>query len=442
MSSSLLEQLYSSHDQTTLLEQLLAPAYHVLDNYTRAGRDCPEISDRDFIALGVRRTVSQCRSGRDFIQQERELSDSPLRRASFFDALHSSRRLELSREVSWQLNLHGRQHLQDADRDLLAAFPELKDLEIWAGDGHKVQHACHALRDSKGRHVAPNTLYLLCLHTGLMLNLAPVQGDGQYRHEINVFRRTAPSFLKRLFGSKNKTKKNKPLLFVLDPGFQDNEFWQTLAEAQQCGANLIIRAKANMVPKPSTIRSFDEGDPVNTGVDADLEVRFGSGGPMRLVRYTDPETHETYHFITTDFELRPGVIAWLYLLRWRIEKLFDTSKNKLEETKAWAGGEVAREQQAHFLAMTHNLLVLFRDFMDQVHGAKEEKLGDKRRAYLQRRQAQAEEKGRRIHPLHWQMPMIVQLSVQFIRSLRNLIARNVSLRDALPRIRTMLVAYL
>lgn len=439
MSSFLLDSLYSSVSDPTVQEQFLQPVYYILENYTRAGRDCPEISDRDFIGLGVRRTLSQCRSGRDFIQQERELFDMALCRASFFDGLHSRRRLELTRQLSWELTCHGRRSLHDAERDLLAVFPELKDVEIWAGDGHKIQHACHALRDSKGRHVAPNTLYLLCLHSGLLHNLAPVQGDGKYRHEINVFRQAAPQFLKRLFASK---KKKKPLLFIVDPGFQDNEFWQTLAEVEQCQGRLIIRAKANMTPQKSSLRHFDENDPVNAGVDADLDVRFSTGGPMRMVRYTDPETHETYHFLTTDFDLRPGVIAWLYLLRWRIEKLFDTSKNKLEETKAWANGEVAREQQAHFLAITHNLLVLFRDFLDQLHGVKDDKLESNRRAYLQRRQTQARKNGRQLHPLHWKMPMIVQLSVQYIRSLRNLIARSASLREALPQIRAMLVAYL
>ena len=50
---------------------------------------------------------------------------------------------------------------------------------MWAVDGHKIKHACHAVRDSKGRQVAPNTLYMLCLHSGLFFNLAPVQGDGR-----------------------------------------------------------------------------------------------------------------------------------------------------------------------------------------------------------------------------------------------------------------------
>ena len=104
---------------------------------------------------------------------------------------------------------------------------------------------------------------------------------------------------------------------------------------------------------------------------------------MRLIQYADPETGICYQFLITDMELRPGVIAWLYLLRWRIEKVFDTSKNKLEETKAWATGEVARLIQGHFLALTHNLLVLFRGFLESDFGIREEKLEDKRSQHLE-----------------------------------------------------------
>ena len=53
------------------------------------------------------------------------------------------------------------------------------------------------------------------------------------------------------------------------------------------------------------------------------------------------------------------MIAFAYLLRWRIEKVYDTTKNKLGQTKAWANGPVAQAMQSHFVALTHNLLVLF-----------------------------------------------------------------------------------
>lgn len=81
---------------------------------------------------------------------------------------------------------------------------------------------------------------------------------------------------------------------------------------------------------------------------------------VRIVRYMDPETGAEYEFQTSVDDLEPGVIALLYLTRWRIEKVFETTKNKLEETRSCAVGETAQEIRAHVLALTHNLLVLLR----------------------------------------------------------------------------------
>ena len=146
-----------------LLDELLAPAHHVMENYTRSGRACPGISDRDFVRLGFQRTLGQARSGRDFLQQQQECFDTDIARGSFFDSLHSPRRLRFLDEVAWQLYVRGRRSRQTQEEDLLGAFPQLAGRAVWAVDGHKIEHACHALRDAKERHVAPNTLYLLCL---------------------------------------------------------------------------------------------------------------------------------------------------------------------------------------------------------------------------------------------------------------------------------------
>ena len=205
---------------------------------------------------------------------------------------------------------------------------------------------------------------------------------------------------------------------------------------------MITRAKDDLSPKHFQKRSFDPTDRVNVGIQTDSLITFAGGQQMRLIQYADPETGECYQFLTTDLELRPGVIAWLYLLRWRIEKVFDTSKNKLEETKAWATGEVARKVQGHFLALTHNLLVLFRGFLESDFGIREEKLEDKRHKQLEQREKMAKAQGRALHPLHRKMPPIVQLSLQFIRTLRNQILAKVSFYKALPQIQAMLVAYL
>jgi hypothetical protein len=208
-----------------------------------------------------------------------------------------------------------------------------------------------------------------------LFNLAAVQGDGRYRHEMPVFRNALPALLRKEFSPR---KGRRPPLCILDPAFIDHNFWDQQLQLRQVGALMITRAKDDVAPKHFQERSFDASDPINRGIDTDSLITFAGGQQMRLIQYADPETGDCYQFLTTDLELRPGVIAWLYLLRWRIDKVFDTSKNKLEETKAWATGEVALKVQGHFLALTHNLLVLFRGFLESDFGIKEGKLEDKR----------------------------------------------------------------
>lgn len=426
----------------TLQDQFLGPVFRIAEDFTRTGRECSGISDPDFIRFGVTRVLSQVQSGRDFIQHTNELFGDELARATFFKSLHSSRRSEFIEEVSWGVYCHGRGQMLYNGADLLGAFPELRDRAVWAGDGHKIEHACHALKDAKGRFVPPNTIYLLCLHSSMLFSLGAIQGDGHYQHEMKAFRRAIPDFLRKEFGGDGRSRRHRHPLFVLDPGFINNHFWTQHKLIRQIGARLVIRPKSTMAPKKWEERDFDRNDPVNLGVDSDQNVTFEGNLRMRLIRFTDPETKVCYQFLTTDFDLRPGVIAWLYLMRWRIEKVFDTSKNKLEETKAWATGRVAANIQAHFLAITHNLLVLFREFLGWEHGIEEEKLKDRRAEHLKRRAENAKNQGCQLHPLHREMPLVVQMSVQFIRTLRNQIAKDVSLTESLPRFRDALAAYL
>jgi hypothetical protein len=336
------------------------------------------------------------------------------------------------------LFLHGSQRVRQQGADLLAAFPALQGRAVWAADGHHIAHACHALRDRKGGRVPPKSLYLLCLHTGLLHNLSPVQGEGVWRHEMPVFRERLPAWLQRRPGRKG----SPPPILVLDPAFVDQAFWTRMKQLGQAGAVMITRLKANMRPVVQGDTAWDRHAPINQGVQSDCWVGFDHGGRLRRIEYVDPETGETYVFLTTVEDLEPGLLAWLYLLRWRIEKVFDTGKNKLQETKAWASGEVAQGIQGHFFALTHNLLVLFRSYLQTEHGLEEVKLKVKHRRALAARQARAQQQGRAVHPLHAQMPAVVQLSLQFIRSLRNAICRDLTLAAALPRLNAMLTAYL
>src|SRR5690606_16186622 len=135
----------------------------------------------------------------------------------------------------------------------------------------------------------------------------------------------------------------------------------------------------------------------NRGVLADREAGFNCGGTLRWIEFQDPESGERFAFVSTCWSLPPGLLCMLYLMRWRIEKLYDSFKNKLGQTKAWATTEHARSMQAHFICMAHNLLVLFAAQLERDHGIREEKIGRKRERWLAARASKAARDGRSLH---------------------------------------------
>ena len=49
----------------------------------------------------------------------------------------------------------------------------------------------------------------------------------------------------------------------------------------------------------------------------------------KIIEYTDPETGQKYQFVSTVEYIESGLVAWLYFLRWRIEKSFDNLKTDI-----------------------------------------------------------------------------------------------------------------
>lgn len=424
---------YDCLSNPQLLDHLMAPADNILKDYVRGVYRDGALDDFKFTRCGVQRTLGQCASGRDFIQMHRELLSEPLARSTFFDSLHSVRRRRVLSELNTQLVLRAGPGLED----LLAQFPELRDRPVYAVDGHHVAHATHSPADDGGDYVSANNLYVLCMHRGLMVNMGDVQGDGVRHHEMPVFRRC---ILRWLQHQRGKGRGPKPI-FVADPAFVDNTFWEQMSTARD-GLAIITRTKSNMKPTRHLRLQWDRCHPANEGVLEDVVVVFDGGATMRLIRYRDPENGAEYEFLTTVSDLPPGLIALLYLLRWRIEKVFDTGKNKLEETKGWAVGKIAQEIRAHFFALTHNLLVLLRRQLEVTTGMREEKVVAKRREALKQREIKAQESGRQVAVIQRLLPDVVQLTAQFIRTLRNGILVKIRWQAALEPLRATMKAYI
>lgn len=399
---------------------------------TRHLRPCESFPDEEFLFAGVERVLGTYDSGRDWLQRRRDQGHGCVARATAFDALNSCRRDEMTRDVAAALQRNLARQFADEDVDHLATFPELKDWIVMACDGHAVEHACHAARDARGRHVADSSLYTLDLRTGLSTFLRAVGGDGRHAHEWPAFRTAIRDF-----------SPQSRVLFVEDRAFIDLTTWDRY---RRRGFYQITRLKENMYPVEETALPFDRDDPVNDGVRRFTKARFrGVPGTFLLITYKDPETRETYTFLSSMPEsFRPGVLAWLYLLRWGIEKLYDTFKNKLHETKAWANSPSAAALRPRFISIAYNLLLWLQHRLQRDFGIADEKVERKFRAHIEQRSQVAEAAHRRLHPLCFlTLPhRMAQMSAQFIRCVSNLLHSPEPLQGLLASFRAAQLAYL
>lgn len=409
-------------DQPTVRDALSAPARRILRDFCRHRRDTPQLSDEQFLREGFERVLGHFDSGRDFVQ-DRQDSGAALALSTWFDALHSARRATMVAEVAARSYEVFDQFLQP--RDWLGAFPELAGRAAWAVDGHHLEHACHAALDPKGEFVSMGLLYGLCLHSGLQRSLVPFQGDGVRHHEWPVFKQHLPDWLRQDRGAQ------VPLV-IGDPAYLDVLYWAEQKRLRQ--VCIITREKDGMKPTVISRYAFDPLDPVNRGVASDEMAGYTTAYLRRIV-YRDPATGERFVFLTTDSSLRPGLIALLYLLRWKIEKVFDVFKNKFHQRKAWANGTVAASTQAHLTALTHNLLTILLVTLEQA-GIREKKV---ERQQAKRRDARAE--AHRV-PAQEMVRHAAQFTCQFIRLLRHCLVHHTSWHEALPLFRRRLEAYL
>ena len=158
---------------------------------------------------------------------------------------------------------------------------------------------------------------------------------------------------------------------------------------------------------------------------------------MRIVCYTEPESGETYEFLTNEMDLPPGVVVELYRRRWDVEKVFDEIKNKLGEKKAWATSLVAKTVQGQMVAITHNLMLLYEARLETDHGVSntaEDKRREKRAAEMSRVATGA---GRPASTLLLIARRATQRSVKFVRWLRHALREDLAEAVAAPRLATL-----
>jgi len=417
----------------TVRNRFFAPARKAIET-AKTKRSCPEYPDEDFILSGVGRVFAAALSGRDWVQQVMSRMGFSVSVSSFFQALKSRRRLAFSGEVDEHIRKQVDQTC-DSSWDLLSEHPELQGYEVFASDGHYEAAATHT-KPVRGKVYAAGYFFSLNLrsHSLALLDVARPELKGNRKeHDSSALKRLSPSQLR--LGAPIGTK----VIHAYDAAAIDYRQW---LKWKTKGIYLISREKANSRAQVIGVRDVDRDDPRNIGVLSDEYVGVFSGVLIRRVRYQDPATGEVFSFITSQFTLPAGLIAFLYKLRWDIEKCFDEKKNKLQEKKAWATSDVARSQQAFFVCMAHNLMVLFERRLEREENLRDEKILAKRQKRLEQMKRTIRASGRVPNPLVVNCTRVSQRSLQFIRWLRNALAFPTSWDAEIAQLRPLMAKYL
>ena len=352
------------YNENTLNSIFYKPLIEVYET-SNDQRKCPEITDIDFLRMGVDRTVSAARSGHAFLQDYRKEDGKKVAVGHFFHELSSPRRFLNLQSVNQDFLPYLRGHLYDE----LSTIEELKKWHLYAGDGH--YHASAAFDEKRKANLstrkpsksATGHFFKLDLRTHHLgyLDLAQPKDGKKSEHDMKMLKRQDLESLRA------GARQGEKVLYLWDRACIDYEFWNK-AKSQK-GIYFATLAKSNSVTKKiRTHRELDYIDGRSEGVQSDDLVETSKGYEIRRIIYTDPKDGAQYTYLTNEMTLEAWIIVLLYKHRWDIEKVFDALKTKLEEQKSWASSKEAKMMHAHFLCLTHNLMLLVEQKAQKDHG--------------------------------------------------------------------------
>lgn len=409
-------------DKQSLTNQFFAPALDALQN-CEFTRRCPGLSDEQWTHMGIERALKECKTGRGFLQEwaMANSEEFSVEVSHFFETLKSARRLKLIAQINRLVAASMPTH-RDCQIDELE---DLAGVDIYAGDGHYHKTSTHEL-PIKGKKRAVGHFYTLNMRTHALTHLTGADhGAGRKKgeHDMHALKRMATEQLRQ------GAAKGRQVLYVWDKAGIDIPQWYRWK--QSAGIYFLSCSKELFKLTFYGENDFDPDDPINRGILKDQMVTNATSQvTFRYVQYQCPDTGTIYKFVTNHMKIRPGVLAWLYKRRWDIEKTYDTVKNKMEESKAWARTSNAKEMQAQFICLAHNLMVLMEQRMAAEHGLRNEK--ETRRCQKRETSAvqRAQSFGRQFAPIYLNPFKRSQLTLKFIRWLRYHIQAQSSIKTA------------
>ena len=114
-------------------------------------------------------------------------------------------------------------------------------------------------------------------------------------------------------------------IHVVDRAFIDGHYWDTRKRLYNSTVITRMKSRLNYTADGEARQISD--NVCNKGVLSDQPIALDSSSrPWRLIGFLAPDGTQ-YEYLSNDFELEPGVIAFLYYRRWDEEKYFDNAKN-------------------------------------------------------------------------------------------------------------------
>lgn len=340
----------------------------VLQLYAQSLRQyrCTEISDIQYCQLGVLRCLSSSTTGQEFLQFHADQGMTNIDPSHFFKALKSPRRLTNITSLNDLLAEPMKAEIPDP----YTQCAELADWDLYAVDGHYHKAACFDKKsaNSKGelRAVATGHFFRMNMRNHHMscLGMANPKDGKKNAHDMTVIKRSTADQLR------NGAPKGRKVMLIWDKACIDYHLWFKLKH--NYGIYFITLEKSNSAATPCSTDLLDRTDPRNDGIISDQLVGTSNGVSLRRIVYTNPEDGVTYSYLTSDYTLPAYQIVLLYKHRWDIEKIFNQFKSKMKERKSWASSLQAKQSHAIFECLTHNLLLLFEQYLRESEGLRDE----------------------------------------------------------------------
>ncbi len=398
-------------------------------------RNGSEYSDADHLRVGIERVIQNEKSGRRWLVRCFLSRNIKVSVRNFFKTLESKRRTRMVTDVSQRVRSDADAQECGGHNDPLAIHPELDGFAVYASDGHSHAAGSHE-KPIEGKIRAINHIYTLNLRSHFMEHITltqPAKGKKK-EHEICALKRMGSKTLRM------REKTGTKVIHAYDPAIVDYRQWYCWKQAS--GIYIITMEKINSAFDKQLDLLFDAEDPRNTGILSDEMLTTSKGYEIRRIRYCDPESGKIYSYLTTEFTLPPGLLAFIYKLRWDAEKTFDQVKNIFGETKAWATSIESKNQQAGFIALAHNLTLLLERDIEAHEGIRDEKVEKRKAARIEKAAAAAALAGRVFNPLIGSVRRVSKRSVQFIGWIQSCLEHQTPWPVAIEQLRPLMSGYL